>query len=127
MNRLSIIFALAIAATPTHASNWTGEDTAWQAAFTVLQVVDWGQTRNIAHRADTGCAGYATCIERNPFLGRNPSIHRVDTHFVVTTIANAAISYALHPKWRRHWQMINIGFEAGIVGYNYKIGLKMDF
>lgn len=90
-------------------------------------MADWGQTRNIVHRADTGCAGDPTCIERNPFLGRNPSIRRVDTYFAVTALAHTAISYALPPDWRRGWQHITIGLEAGVVGYNYSIGLKMDF
>lgn len=97
-----------------------------QAGYLVLHVADWGQTRNIVHRADTGCDGAPTCIERNPILGRNPSIKRVDSYFLFTAVAHTAISYALPPAWRRGWQYVTIGVEAGVVGYNYSIGLKID-
>lgn len=124
---LGILSCFGLGAAPVYASDWTKDDTGWQVAYLALHVADWGQTRNIVHRADTGCAGDPTCIERNPFIGRNPSIRRVDTYFAFTALTHTAISYALPPDWRRGWQMITIGMEAGVVGYNYSIGLKMDF
>lgn len=124
---LAILASLGLFAGPVCASDWTRDDTAWQAGYLALHVADWGQTRNIVRRADTGCDGDPLCIERNPILGRNPSIKRVDTYFAFTALAHTAISYALPPDWRRSWQLITIGVEAGVVGYNYKLGLKMDF
>lgn len=124
---LAILACFGLGAGPVYASDWTKADTAWQLGYLALHVADWGQTRNIVRRADTGCDGDPTCIERNPFLGRNPSLKRVDTYFAVTALAHTAISYALPSDWRRGWQMITIGMEAGVVGYNYSIGLKMDF
>ena len=124
---LAIIGFFGLGAGPVCASDWSNADTAWQASYMALHIADWGQTRNIVRRADTGCDGDPTCIERNPFLGRNPSLKRVDTYFAVTALAHTAISYVLPSDWRRGWQMITIGMEAGVVGYNYSIGLKMDF
>ena len=106
---------------PVFGSDWTKADTAWQLGYLALHVADWGQTRNIVKREGEGY------YETNPILGRSPSLRRVDTHFAVTALAHTAISYALPPDWRRRWQMVTIGIEAGYVGYNYSIGLKMDF
>jgi len=116
-----IIALFGLSSAPVFASDWTTEDTAWQAAYMVLHVADWGQTRDIARREDEGY------YETNPILGRHPSLKRVDTHFAVTALAHTAISYALPPDWRRRWQMVTIGVEAGFVSYNYSIGLKINF
>ncbi len=122
------VFVLASACAPVWAADpWSKADIEREAVYLTLHVADWGQTRNIVHRADTGCAGGPKCIELNPILGRNPSIRRVDTYFVVTALAHAAISHALPKDWRKGWQYLTIGMEAGVVGYNYSIGLKFDF
>lgn len=105
---------------PVHASEWTKADTAWEAGYLVLHVIDWGQTRNISRRPDA-------YRELNPILGSHPSIERVNTYFALTAIAHTAISYALPADWRRGWQMVSIGMEATAVSNNYKIGLKIDF
>lgn len=102
-------------------TRWTSNDTKWQIAYIVVHTIDWRQTINIVEREGEGY------YETNPILGRSPSRRRVDTHFAVTALAHTAISYALPPDWRRRWQMVTIGIEAGYVGYNYSIGLKMDF
>lgn len=116
----AILAIFGLGAGPVYASDWTKADTAWQAGYIVLHVIDWGQTRNIAKKPDA-------YDERNLFLGGDPSIRRVDTYFAVTALVHTAIGYALPPDWRRGWQMVTIGFQAGVVGYNYSIGLKMDF
>lgn len=127
MKIIIVAFGIAVASTPICASDWTKADTAREAAYLTLLVADWGQTRNIVRRAATGCDGDSTCIERNPFLGRNPSIRRVDSYFALSALTHVTISYLLPPDWRRGYQMFTIGFQAGIVGYNYSIGLNVDF
>lgn len=127
MKTIIVALIFSIASIPAVAQDWTKADTAREAAYLALLVADWGQTRNIVHRADTGCAGDSTCVERNPFLGRNPSIRRVDSYFALSALTHATISYLLPQDWRRGYQMFTIGFQAGIVGYNYSIGLKVDF
>lgn len=109
-----------LGAAPVYASDWTKADTARQMAYLTLHVADWGQTRYIAKNPNR-------YLEKNLFLGGHPSLSRVDSYFAFTALAHTAISYALPPDWRRGWQYITIGVEAGAVGYNYSIGLKMDF
>lgn len=111
----------------SHADEWTKSDSVREATYLALHIADWGQTRNIVHRSNTGCDGGATCIEKNPILGRNPSISRVDTYFAITALAHVAISYALPKVWRQGWQYVSIGMEAAVVGHNYSLGLKVDF
>ena len=124
---LALIVLSFVSVNANAADAWSKSDTTREIAYLALHVADWGQTRNIVHRSNTGCDGDSTCIERNPFLGRNPSIRRVDTYFAVTALAHAAISHALPKDWRQGWQYVTIGMEAGVVGYNYSIGLKVDF
>lgn len=128
MKTIVLAFVLSISSAPIWANDeWSKSDVSREIAYLVLHVADWGQTRNILHRADTGCDGDPTCIERNPFLGRSPSIRRVDTYFAVTALAHVAISHVLPKDWRQGWQYLTIGMEAGIVGHNYSIGLNIDF
>lgn len=128
MKTIISVFVLIVACTSVQAADpWSKSDITREVAYLALHVADWGQTRNIVHRADTGCDGQPTCIERNPILGRNPSIKRVDTYFAVTALAHVAISHALTHEWRNGWQYITIGVEAGYVGNNYSIGLNIDF
>jgi hypothetical protein len=105
---------------PAAASDWTAEDTAWQASFLALHVVDWGQTRDIAAQPNR-------YHETNPILGEHPSQARVDRYFAATAILHTAVAYTLPPKWRRAWQYVSIGYQAGFVASNYNIGLRINF
>lgn len=116
-----ILALFGLSSAPVFASDWTTEDTWWQAAYLALHVADWGQTRDIVKREGEGY------YETNPILGRHPSLKRVDTYFTVTALAHTAISYALPAAWRRGWQHVTIGVEAGYVSYNYSIGLNINF
>lgn len=130
MKTIIVAFVLAISSTPVAADPWSKSDITREAVYLALHVADWGQTRNIVRRATVGCDGYdgsTNCSERNPILGRNPSIKRVDTYFAVTALAHVAISHALPEEWRKGWQYVTIGMQAGAVGRNYSIGLNIDF
>lgn len=105
---------------PAAASDWTKEDTAWQATYLALHVADWGQTRDAAAQPGR----YA---EQNPMLGEHPSQKRIDSYFAATAILHTAVAYALPPDWRRTWQHITIGVEAGVVCRNARIGLQVNF
>lgn len=106
--------------TPAVAGDWSAEDTKWQAAYIALHVADWGQTRDIAAKRDR-------YFEQNPVLGKHPSVKRVDSYFLATSIAHTAISYALPPDLRRRWQQITVVVQAGVVAHNYGIGLNINF
>lgn len=98
---------------------WMPTDTALQVTSTALMVADWAQTRDIAKSS--------SFYETNEYLGRRPSAHRVDTYFASAIALNAAIAYVLPQPWRGYFQMSTIVLEAGTVGNNYALGIKMRF
>lgn len=100
---------------------WTKEDTMREAAYLVLHVVDWGQTRNIVNRREEGY------WEINPILGKQPSIKRVDSYMAFSAIAHVGIAYVLPQKWRARFQYTTAGIKTGLVIYNNSAGLRVDF
>ena len=100
---------------------WTDADTAREAAYLVLHIADWGQTRNIAHREGEGY------WEINPILGKHPSIKRIDSYMAFSMLAHIGIAYALPRGWREAFQYTTVGIEAGVVFNNNSIGLRVDF
>jgi hypothetical protein len=111
---------LLIACAPAQAGDWTREDTAWEAAYLVLHVVDWGQTRYITKNPDR-------YRESNSILGETPSLNRVRNYFIATALLHASVSYALPPQWRRRWQGATIAVQAYFVGHNYGADVRIDF
>ena len=111
--------------------NWTREDSYRQAAATALFVADWYQTRYfIKHPCRDGTQ---TCVdpyfENGPaqhFLGKHPSVGKLNTFAVAGIAGHAAISYMLPPECRKFWQYVSIGYEADNV-YKNHIGLRMGF
>ena len=100
--------------------DWTQADTTRQVALTALQVIDWGQTLDIAAKPDD-------FHERNPILGNHPSRGQVNT-MVALSIAGAwLIARKLPPKKRRIFQILVIGVESANVAQNHRIGLRIDF
>ena len=103
------------------ADEWTKTDTAREAAYLILHVVDWGQTRNIVHRRDKGY------WEANPILGKYPSIKRVDSYFSFMAVAHVAVAYVLPRGWREGFQYTTAGLKTGLIINNNSIGLRVDF
>lgn len=117
------LILLLMFATPCFAfDEWTKTDTALQATYTVLHVIDWGQT---SHQAKIGWVG--TYHENNPILGTYPTEKSVHVYFASTLVAYTIISYALPTPWRKVWQGVGIGIELGAIGNNYNIGFRSLF
>ena len=95
---------------------WTKADTAIQATWTVLHIVDWSQTRQIAKEP-------RRFYEGNPILGRHPSVGRVDTYMALSAVANLGVAYALPKPYRRYFQVLSIGITGKCVILNFDIGL----
>ena len=115
-----LIIALIFFATPVFASDWTREDTYRELAWTALLVVDYGQTMNIARNPDK-------FKEYNPILGEHPSKSSVRLYMLSAAIIHPVISYYLPPKYRKWWQYISIGIEAGAIGNNIGAGIGISF
>lgn len=124
MKRTLLAFAMLINLVfsgPVNAHDeWTTDDTKREAVYMAFHVIDWSQTRYIAKNLDK-------VHELNPFLGKDPSVAQVDRHFAVGALLHTGIAYALPKEWRKKFQYITIGMEAGITARNYHIGIKMDF
>lgn len=102
----------------TYAGKWTRKDTIRQVVFISILAVDWQQTHKIATNP--------RYIETNPILGPNPSIKEIDIYFFSSAVLHSVIAYKLTPKWRKRWQYIWIGIEAGYIHHNYSAGIRLD-
>lgn len=98
---------------------WTKQDTYWQLGVLVTQIIDWGQTREIAVNPEY--------YETNPILGKHPTLQEVDRYFIACIAGNYLIAKALPNNWRRKWQIGSMLFQTYFITNNYRFGLKISF
>lgn len=135
----ALFAAVVLMSAPAHAfDDWSKTDYALQGVYTVLHVIDWGQTVRIANsqlqytsKTYNGevyhPSSYYNTSEQNTILGKRPSAGKVNTYFASTLILHAAVSYVLPKPYRTIWQGSTIGLEAYCVGHNYYTGVKGVF
>lgn len=99
-------------------ANWSTTDRNLAVASAVLTVVDWRQTRNLVGRE-----GY---YERNLIMGKNPSIHEVNRHFLGVSLLLAGLAHFV-PEYRTEILSIYVGVQTINTVRNYSIGLRMNF
>jgi hypothetical protein len=99
---------------------WSTEDSYRQTGFVALMGVDWMQTRKIAKNPED-------YHEHNPLIGSHPSTEKVDVYFPVCIAAHTAVAMVLPSEYRKWWQYVFIGIEAGAVANNLSIGLGVGF
>lgn len=117
---MKYIAILLILFSASASAEWTSADTTRQAIFTGVLALDWAQTRYIAKHPDE-------FNEINTILGYRPTPGRVDGYFASSALIHVGISYLLPDRYRRVWQNVSIGFEAGVVARNYKLGVGFNF
>ena len=119
--------------------SWSRADTALQGVFLGLLAVDYFQTRTMA-KNDWMLDG-KQYSEINPIMGSHPSTGSVDAYFAISAVGHTIIAMALPPNYsfhwfdgeelnipaRRLWQFLWIGVEAGYVGWNYSVGVRIEF
>ena len=98
----------------------TKADVGRHAVYTVLHVIDWRQTREIAANPDRW-------HEHNLILGEHPSRDKVDLYFASTWLGITAGAWLLPRGWRDGLQYLGIVIEGAYVGHNYSIGLKGEW
>ncbi len=96
---------------------WSKDEVALEAVYQTLQFIDYRQTLSIAEDDEY--------TENNIFLGKNPQDEYIHAYFLAAALGHVAITEMLSPKYRRIWQMITIGIEAGYVTHNYSIGVQI--
>ena len=101
-----------------HCDPWSKQDKIMEVAYLTLHTVDWMQTRH---------ADWTEFYETNPILGDAPSKTKTDIYFLTTAILHPAVTHVLPETWRVWWQAITIGIEAGVVGNNFRIGMRLGF
>ena len=119
---MKLFLLLLFIASPSWAGDWSEEDTYREAAFQVLNVIDWGQTRYVAEHPDEFYEK-----ESQQWIGRHPSTGRVDAYMAESAILHLAVSYLLPPNWREAFQYISIGSKLNGTMSNARIGVKMSF
>jgi hypothetical protein len=102
------------------AGDWTRADTITEGSYLALHCMDWMQTLQIRDPNQP-------FHELNPIFGSKPSRARVNTLFFTGAIGHVLISSNLSPRWRHTFQAVTIGMEAGCVGNNYLIGVRVKF
>lgn len=103
-----------------HAGEWSREDSYREAVYLTVHILDWTQTLNIARNPDKW-------HEKNPILGRHPSVGKVNAYFATTAAIHVGLAYLLPAEWRKTFQYLSIAVEGGVVAHNYSIGIKTDF
>lgn len=88
--------------------------------FLFLDIIDWGQTLNIADNPDK-------YYEHNPILGDHPSRGEVNRYFVAGMITTTLIYKLLPEKYADLYIKGMIGMEVYYVGNNYHIGIRCRF
>ena len=134
MRALTVVALLCSALPASALDPWTWTDTAVEAAYLSLHVVDWGQTNDIAapaawHQCPGGGAWRPakTYHERTPVLGRNPSRDRIAAYFIGTGLLHIGLARVLPGRWRTAFQVGTVGLEGFVTYRNARLGFVVRF
>ena len=120
---LTIFFlavALIFSSLDAKADTWDTTDKVLGVTALTLEVMDWGQTREIAKNPKQW-------YEKGHFLPEHPSVAEVNKHFISSIIMATLIADALPSPYRKAWLASAIVFEFRSVRNNHLLGIKMSF
>lgn len=120
MRKTLLAIALTVSPCAHSIDKWRTEDTAREALYMTLHLIDWGQTLYISDHPWRHS-------ESNIILGPYPSNSEVNRYFAATALMHIGISYVLPHKYREVWQHITIGIQARAITHNAMVGVKIDF
>jgi hypothetical protein len=101
------------------AADWETTDTLLLSSALTMTAVDWAQTRYIARHPEYH--------EKNPALGSNPSVGKVDRYFGSAMIGTVGLAMLL-PSTQRRWFLGGLLIvETAVVVNNHQIGIKAEF
>jgi len=121
MSKYTLLLLLFLVS-PVSAGEWSSTDTSIEAAWQTINIIDWGQTLDIADKCRN-----SPIHERNPLLRRCPSFSDVNKHFVLGSLLHYGVSYSLPGKYRAAFQWVTIGYSVHIIDSNVQLGLDMKF
>ena len=121
--RLPKFLLMAVCAMPllqdAQAAAWDTEQKAMGAVLATVTAVDFMQTRFIAANPEF--------YERNPILGKHPSIGRVNNYFALSYLIGFLVLDALPSEYRTAALKAGIVLETIVVGHNMSIGVGLRF
>ena len=82
---------------------------------------------DITHITETTTKKSGTYYEINPFLGKRPTLSKIDKYMPLTMGTVLLASHYLPSKWRKNFLYTLTILEIGVIGNNYKIGLNVNF
>jgi hypothetical protein len=128
--------------TPTDWSKWNNYDT----ALIALEIIDWGQTRDIADSYEKAHFSKTTSYENgflvtyysyfpgdykyfevNPLLGKHPSLKKVNEYFSLCILTDVLISNHSSSEFHKWWDIVGLTLESYCVTHNWKMGVGFKF
>jgi len=131
-----IVFMLSVFCSHAQAGNWSTENTIAETTWQAINVIDWGQTLDIAYkcrsvtqfRNEAGATyKYERIVERNGLLPKCPTFSQVNKYFIIGAALHFGASYALPGKYRAGFQWVTIGVGLAFVNNNMQLGLDVKF
>jgi hypothetical protein len=123
---LAIAFLVGVACCDVHAGDsfffkdWDTTDTVLQSTATVLTIMDWMQTLQIADNPHK-------YREKNFILGPNPSRSAVNNYFPIYIGAQLLMAAVLPKPYRNVFQVGVVIGQGITVTKNYQVGLRFRF
>jgi hypothetical protein len=118
---LAIVLLLLSLNTYADSREWTRDEKSWGAAAGTLLLADWSTTHNMTHRYNEGYYE-----KYNLLLGPTPSAEAVNLYFLTVTPA-VFLAADYFSNYRKEILRTTSLIEIIMVGYNLRIGLKIQF
>jgi hypothetical protein len=114
---LTLLILLAGPSTNANHWHWSMADTAREAAFASVLLVDMDQTMTNG----------STCTESNPLIGTCANSKKVLMYGASCLLIHAGVAALLPKPYRAPWQYLWIGAEVNVVAVNYRAGVMVRF
>ena len=102
IKKIVIILLILLSNSKSYAfDDLTKTDIVLQTTYTLLHIIDWGTTLDIAKSKNKK-------IESNAIMSRHPSIATVNTYMASTLVMQTLVTYALPKDYRVYWQILGI-------------------
>lgn len=127
---LTMIIILTFVDMAYTADKWDKEDIALATTFTVATIIDWGQTRDMSknnYEKKDSMSKTTYYKETNIYLGKYPSIGKIDAYMLTSLLGSLATVHILNSKWRKKVLFTLSTIELWVINHNYNNGLKINF
>jgi len=102
------------------ASAFAKDDINWyRVSANTLIVADWIQTRQVVNNPNY--------YEANPLIGKDPTLRRVNNHFILVLLATNIIGEKFMGNQKNMWYGINASVKLVGVLHNYQLGITFKY